>query len=411
MLIAGGIGRLLGNNGAPSNADLAENALPRSTATTIPRPPANAPPNPTATVRTSPTLSIPSPTPRPAATRTPKPRPTTPPPVTRTIPAQPATESPSATRTIPPPAQTLTQPAKTPRPANRAPPAIPPTLAPPTPVLLSALQPQSPSSATDCTGYDAWEWAQSVYETDPRAFAGLDPDGDGIACNGLPHGFAPAFWTDALPAGATLGTIARLVDGDTYEILVNGQSARYRLYHADTPEVYETVQCGGSDATEFASYALSFSDTPGQIWIDGIDQRDRYGRKLAYLWFTVDGAPYLLNHVLINNGWAEDIDYGDPYNPYKSHLRAAARFAKEHRLGVWAKCGGFGVALAPPTSTPPSAQAPMGLAGNCNPNYSPCVPNVPYDLDCKDIGVRVQVIGGDPYRLDGDGDGIGCESY
>ena len=32
-----------------------------------------------------------------------------------------------------------------------------------------------------------------------------------------------------------------------------------------------------------------------------------------------------------------------------------------------------------------------------------------YDLDCADIGFTVTVIGYDEYRLDGDGDGYGCE--
>lgn len=48
---------------------------------------------------------------------------------------------------------------------------------------------------------------------------------------------------------------------------------------------------------------------------------------------------------------------------------------------------------------------------NCNPNYSPCIPNSSYDLDCADVGKTVRVIGTDEYRLDRDGDGAGCESY
>lgn len=48
---------------------------------------------------------------------------------------------------------------------------------------------------------------------------------------------------------------------------------------------------------------------------------------------------------------------------------------------------------------------------NCDPNYTPCVPNVSYDLDCHDIGFSVTVIGSDPHRFDRDGDGYGCESY
>lgn len=41
--------------------------------------------------------------------------------------------------------------------------------------------------------------------------------------------------------------------------------------------------------------------------------------------------------------------------------------------------------------------------------YSPCLPIVA-DLDCGDINHPVQVTGSDPYRLDADGDGTGCDS-
>jgi hypothetical protein len=59
-----------------------------------------------------------------------------------------------------------------------------------------------------------------------------------------------------------------------------------------------------------------------------------------------------------------------------------------------------------PVPTPP----PSG--SKCHPSYSPCLPIVD-DLDCADIramGVApVRVLGSDPYRLDGDNDGLGCE--
>lgn len=55
--------------------------------------------------------------------------------------------------------------------------------------------------------------------------------------------------------------------------------------------------------------------------------------------------------------------------------------------------------------------APPAPRNNCDPNYSPCVPLVSYDLDCPDIGFSVRVIGSDPHRFDREGDGIGCEAY
>jgi hypothetical protein len=47
----------------------------------------------------------------------------------------------------------------------------------------------------------------------------------------------------------------------------------------------------------------------------------------------------------------------------------------------------------------------------CDPNYSgACVPIVPYDLDCPDIGQLVLVVGNDIHKFDRDRDGRACES-
>lgn len=70
----------------------------------------------------------------------------------------------------------------------------------------------------------------------------------------------------------------------------------------------------------------------------------------------------------------------------------------------------------PPTTAapaPPPPQAapeppPPAPASNCDPNYTPCIPPYPPDLDCADTG-PVTVIGSDPHGLDADGDGAGCE--
>jgi len=59
----------------------------------------------------------------------------------------------------------------------------------------------------------------------------------------------------------------------------------------------------------------------------------------------------------------------------------------------------------------PSPEPSTPAEPNCDPNYSPCVPNVSYDLDCPDIGFSVSVLGSDPHGFDRDGDGYGCESY
>lgn len=66
---------------------------------------------------------------------------------------------------------------------------------------------------------------------------------------------------------------------------------------------------------------------------------------------------------------------------------------------------------APPTTAAPRlVDAPA--SGNCDPSYPDvCIPPSPPDLDCGDISHRrFKVIGSDPHRFDGDGNGLGCES-
>jgi hypothetical protein len=75
------------------------------------------------------------------------------------------------------------------------------------------------------------------------------------------------------------------------------------------------------------------------------------------------------------------------------------------------------VAIAPPSASPPSTSPPTKPpatkppGGDCEPGYSPCLP-ITDDLDCGDIDDSlkpIHVTGDDPYRLDGDGDGFGCD--
>lgn len=91
--------------------------------------------------------------------------------------------------------------------------------------------------------------------------------------------------------------------------------------------------------------------------------------------------------------------------------------AEDCRTKAGARCAGYGsgssdesTGPAPPRRHSSSGESSPG--SGCAPGYSPCLPTAG-DLDCADIPSSkkpVQVTGGDPYGLDGDGDGVGCES-
>ena len=66
-----------------------------------------------------------------------------------------------------------------------------------------------------------------------------------------------------------------------------------------------------------------------------------------------------------------------------------------------------------------SDQTGGGGGGNCHPSYDPCLPANASDVDCRSgtgngpsyAPDNVSVNGSDPYGLDGDGDGVGCEPW
>jgi hypothetical protein len=78
-----------------------------------------------------------------------------------------------------------------------------------------------------------------------------------------------------------------------------------------------------------------------------------------------------------------------------------------HRLRTRRAAPVRGQSGAPAPARRPAAPAPR----RCNPNYEgACLP-LTGDVDCDEIAATdIRVVGDDPFRLDGDGNGIGCES-
>lgn len=211
------------------------------------------------------------------------------------------------------------------------------------------------------------------------------------------------------------GVVTRVVDGDTLDVaLTAGRTERVRVIGIDTPE---RGACYFAQASQRTS-ALAFRKRVVLRGDATQDTRDRYGRLLAY----VDiGGSQDLGARLVREGYAAVYVYGGRAFTRLASYRAAAVSAQSTRAGVYTACA---TRPAPPaavptvpttTSVPPptTTQAPPPPpASACHPNYSKCLPIVS-DLDCADVRAMgkapVQVIGADPYRLDGDNDGLGCE--
>jgi micrococcal nuclease len=204
----------------------------------------------------------------------------------------------------------------------------------------------------------------------------------------------------AAPAGAFTqkGVVTEVVDGDTLRIrLVNGTSERVRLIGLDAAER------GACFADQAAARARQLALSKPVVLRGDATQatRDRYGRLLAYAWLP-GGRD--LGYQLVAGGFARVYVYRDPFQRLSAYRNAEGK-AKAGPVGAWKACGSTTIRPVVPAPTP----APTS---SCHPSYTPCLPVVG-DLDCADVralGVApVRVLGSDPYRLDGDGDGLGCE--
>jgi micrococcal nuclease len=202
--------------------------------------------------------------------------------------------------------------------------------------------------------------------------------------------------------------VASVYDGDTLSLR---DGRRVRLLQIDTPEL-GSGECY-SRAARTALLSLAPIGKPVVLELDpALDRTDRYGRILRY----VKRNGVNVNVELVRRGAAAPYFYRGDRGRYAVILFRSAQRARVSKLGLWNACPSTVLdpfravstgRSGPPTRTPPPT-------GKCDPNYAGgCVPLYPPDLDCADIralGIApVRVVGSDPHRLDGDGDGIGCE--
>jgi micrococcal nuclease len=135
------------------------------------------------------------------------------------------------------------------------------------------------------------------------------------------------------PAAGPAGTagvhdrVVRVVDGDTVQLARTG---RARLIGVDTPEVHGRTECFGPAASRFARRRLGGR----AVLVRGdAEARDRYGRRLVYLF--LDGR--LFNAELVRRGYATTLAIR-PNTRHAGRLAAEEERARTRRAGLWSAC-------------------------------------------------------------------------
>ena len=157
----------------------------------------------------------------------------------------------------------------------------------------------------------------------------------------------PPASTLVMPAEVVAAQVARVVDGDTARVMVNGDELVLRFIGIDTPETKapnRPVECYGPEASDYTTQMLSGQ----QIYLEYDPSQgrvDRYDRDLVYVWLA-DGRNF--NELLIVNGFAFEYTYDDDYK-YQQAFKSAQRNASQNQRGLWspATCNGESKPLNP----------------------------------------------------------------
>ena len=138
----------------------------------------------------------------------------------------------------------------------------------------------------------------------------------------------------ALPAWSTPapveGTVVRVVDGDTIHVRIGARVEKVRYIGVNTPEVHHPTkgeEPGGREAAEVNRRLVEGQAV--RLELD-VQERDRYGRLLAYVWI----GDLMINAELLRLGYAQVMTI-PPNVRYQEVFLKLQREAREAGRGLW----------------------------------------------------------------------------
>ena len=151
--------------------------------------------------------------------------------------------------------------------------------------------------------------------------------------------------------------VTRVSDGDTITVMLDGREEKVRLTGIDTPETFasskldrdveasplnrEEMRSLGKEATAYAKELMEGRAV--YLELDA-EERDRYGRLLAYVYTLEPGGDWTfqdetfeqVNLELVEAGWADPLTI-PPNVKYTELYTEAATQARRQKRGIWAE--------------------------------------------------------------------------
>lgn len=213
-----------------------------------------------------------------------------------------------------------------------------------------------PGPSIDSPGVETAQVTTAEVETPPASQPGTPvvteeaeaPEPDTISASPTEGPSADAVVGDLVP-------VAGVIDGDTIDVLIDGERTRIRVIGIDTPERgdcgYQEAASAMQSLVQSRDVHIEFDPTQGDT--------DRYNRLLRHV-FTADGVN--VAEEIIARGLGREYTYAAPYAYVADHLAAQAD-AREQGLGVWGEtCDAGPPSVETPAEPVAPAQPPAGVS-------------------------------------------------
>lgn len=132
--------------------------------------------------------------------------------------------------------------------------------------------------------------------------------------------------------------VSKVIDGDTFEIKVNGSTVRVRMVGIDTPETVDPRRPVGCFGKQASSETKRLIEGKRVVLTKDVSETDKYNRLLRYVYLPIsDGENLFINDYLIRQGFAKTLTY-PPDVKYDKRFLEAEREARENLRGMWGEC-------------------------------------------------------------------------
>ena len=190
---------------------------------------------------------------------------------------------------------------------------------------------------------------------------------------------------EEVPIEQTIFTVSRVKDGDTF-FLNTGEELR--LIGINTPESYE-------DYYQEATERLEELVLGKKVTLEkDVSEIDKYGRLLRYVYVN----DKFVNKIMVEEGWAKSYPH-EPDIKYKKEFNSLESSAKSKELGIWE--------VEEDEEEKGTNQNDLGYI--CNYNAYNCA-DFNTHTEAQTVFEACGGVNNDIHRLDGDKDGIACES-